>query len=1055
MKQQEGIARIKPSELCIMNDQLNAVCYDSDEDKNFKNMPKILESLEKLILQTDVDKTKKFCNQLDGSVNVLQPQSYQTLNLTDRGGQINPPVDSGRDEGTDEEVGKSNKNAEFGNGRTNNVFYLENRNFLHVKLGGFTYSALLDTGSSVSLVRSNIVESFKAQLQPTNNEILTATGEVSKCLATLNIQLDVDGYVGIVKFIVVDELRQDLILGMDFCEKWDLECKIAKRKWRVKEGKWRSFVGKEIKENAQVYAECAGLVELTTEQRQEVQKVSGDILSASKARVKLDISTKTEHSIDVQGTMPIRHAPRPMSNSMRQIAKTEVMKMSNDGIIEKSTSAWINAPVIVSNPEGTYKFFIDFRDLNAVTKKEAYPAEDVDAVLEKLDQAQYVTKINLDHTHCQIKLAQSSREYTAFSLPGSGTWQFKRLAFGLVNAATTFHNLFNELFDDECKSNVFLHLNDVLIATKTLEDHLKWLDTVLKKLTVVGLVIGVDKCSICCSKVTYSGYVLDTWGLRPDPERVILIQNFPTPQNVKQLERFLRIVSWYCRFIQDYQRKRIPLSKLTSKTQEWRWEQEQTNAFEAIKKCLTKAPVLATPDFNKLFCIQCDTSDYEIGAVLTQGSGILEHPVAYANRFLTSAETSYIITEKKCVNILWAAEKFKPYFRDNHFKLIADQAVVNWLRNLDAPVGRLAKWSLELQQYRFEIIERKTALQVMPDSYYFPGGKPPVGKPPVSKPPSRQVPAVPAVPAALVLDNDDGQQPPAKKKRIRYRKKKGNNDTEWQLQDLDYDAPVDAHQAPVVPCVPGADSEPLPVKLRGLMFGGLRRIPTDKLLDPPPYSCFNCWCRGHESTHCPQPPGLFCFNCGRRDVDLTTCPRCYEAHKIFARGRQMALHSHNNVAAPSSSAAPHHHQAYYHSQVTQQSAYYQPAYYSYNQTTGMGYDNTDLAYNAAAYASNHSWQAADPTGSYMQPTSEPPQRDNRWNSVLGNTEDNGSETMETPPTRNDVESDPTLPLAANAAKTETTGEKIRNVLQLLDSLKDMPQETRNIVLQSIYGPKKQ
>ena len=217
------------------------------------------------------------------------------------------------------------------------------------------------------------------------------------------------------------------------------------------------------------------------------------------------------------------------------------------------------------------------------------------------------------------------------------------------------------LFGPEFEPYVFCYLDDIIIATETFDDHIFWLEKVLKKLVESGLQINVKKSEFCCSRVTYLGFVLDQDGLRPDSDKIAPVVNYPAPTNIKQLRRFLGMVNWYARFIENDAEIKVPLLKLLRKDEPWEWTEERQVAYEKLKKALTVAPVLTRPDFTKPFSIQCDASRYALGAVLTQLHDDGEHPIVYTSRVLNSAERNYTTTEKECLAIVWAIEKFRPY----------------------------------------------------------------------------------------------------------------------------------------------------------------------------------------------------------------------------------------------------------------------------------------------------------------------------------------------------------------------------------------------------------
>ena len=326
------------------------------------------------------------------------------------------------------------------------------------------------------------------------------------------------------------------------------------------------------------------------DEREQVKRLVDRVLVYPAGRMAV-VTTLTEHTIDVQGATPFKHHPRRMSPKMQQVAIEEVERMYNGGVIERSASDYSSAPVMIRKPNGTYRFCVDYRDLNKVTRRDAYPIPNMDMILDKLRQARYLTKIDLRQAYHLIPLEKASRKYTAFAVPGSGLWQFTRMPFGLMNAPSTFQRLIDTLLGPKMQPNVFGYLDDIIIATESFDDHLYWIEVVLKGLVGAGLEVNREKCEFCCSQVSYLGFLLDREGLRPDPEKVAPVADYPAPKNVKQLRRFLGMLGWYSRFIKGESGLKIPLVKMLRKGKEWSWGVEQDEAFEMRLRALATAPV--------------------------------------------------------------------------------------------------------------------------------------------------------------------------------------------------------------------------------------------------------------------------------------------------------------------------------------------------------------------------------------------------------------------------------------------------------------------------------
>ena len=322
----------------------------------------------------------------------------------------------------------------------------ENRKYIRIAIGGRTYRALFDPGAMCTLFGPVLTERFRGRLEKTKTTVKGATGERTQIAGTIKMRMEIDGHEDCVRVRALDRLDHDVILGMDFCYAWDIDARLGRGLWRSREGQWREFDDEANEERVPLVAECAGISELKPEEKREIEETVERILQSQREE---GLTNLTEHHIAVDDETPVKHHPRRMSPKMWQVAHDEVERMHREGIIEQSASDWCSAPVIVKKSDGSYRFCIDFRDLNKKTKKDAYPIPSIDAILDKLRKARYISTIDLRQAYFQVPMAEMSKRYTAFAVPGSGLWQFKRMPFGLTNAPMTFQRLVDALFGPE------------------------------------------------------------------------------------------------------------------------------------------------------------------------------------------------------------------------------------------------------------------------------------------------------------------------------------------------------------------------------------------------------------------------------------------------------------------------------------------------------------------------------------------------------------------------------------------------------------------------------
>ena len=586
--------------------------------------------------------------------------------------------------------------------------------YLSFGILGKQIKALFDNGASRSFIGLDglkLIKDLNLKIVNKKGRVQVANSQIELVSKEIIAPVKLQNHTKSIAFRVLKTLPVAFAVGLDFLKIFKINVDFDDRVWTFKDSTSQSFTFE--KENS--FSEnCSGLRELSTKETDLLSRFLDRELP--EPTEKPGLTNLTEHVIDVGSHPPIKQRYYLVSPKVMQDIVTEVDKMLDHDIIEPSNSSWSSPIVMAKKADGTRRFCLDFRKLNQVTKKDAYPLPQMNGILDKLRSAKYISKIDLLKGFHQIPLENGSREKTAFTVPGRGLFQFKRMPFGLTNAPATFQRLLDKIIGSEMEPHAFAYLDDIIIVTKTFDEHLQWLSKVLNKIKVAGLEINRRKCEFCCSQVHYLGFLVNENGLQTDPDKIDPILKYPVPRNIKDLRRFLGFASWYRRFIPNYATLATPLTKLLKKTQSWIWHTEQQSAYEEIKLCLSNAPVLACPDFEIPFVLQTDASNTGLGAVLTQTVRDEEHVISYASRTLSEAKIKYSTTEKECLAIVWAIQKYRPYLEGYKFTVVTDHSSLRWLHNLKNPTGRLARWSLSLLEYDFDILPRKGSQQHVPDA---------------------------------------------------------------------------------------------------------------------------------------------------------------------------------------------------------------------------------------------------------------------------------------------------------------------------------------------------
>ena len=423
-----------------------------------------------------------------------------------------------------------------------------------------------------------------------------------------------------------------------------------------------------------------------------------------------------QHKINTGGHTPVKQPPRRIPFSMRKKVEEMVEEMLKNGIIEHSTSPWASPIVLVSKPDGSIRFCVDYRRLNSITKLDEFPLPRIDDSLDLLAGMKYFSTLDLATGYWQVGMSPDSKEKTAF-VTHEGLYEFSVMPFGLCNAPATFQRLMEVTLRGLARSKCIVYLDDILVMGQNFQEHLSNLTEVFSRLQQAGLRLKPKKCHLIKTEAKYLGYVVSHMGVHADPEKVKAVQSFPRPQNLKQLRSFLGLASYYRRFIPRFSQVAAPLFSLTKKDAPFNWTGHCQDTFDQLKQTLTQAPVLAFPDFSKTFILETDASGTGLGAVLSQNQeDDRPKPLCFASRTLQSHEKNYGVSELEALAVVWAVKHFRVYLYGHRCEVYTDHEALLSLLNTPHPSGKLARWGLALQELDLSIHYRPGKLNQSADS---------------------------------------------------------------------------------------------------------------------------------------------------------------------------------------------------------------------------------------------------------------------------------------------------------------------------------------------------
>lgn len=398
----------------------------------------------------------------------------------------------------------------------------------------------------------------------------------------------------------------------------------------------------------------------------------------------------------------------------------QISKMLEQGIIKPSTSPWASPIWIVPKKEDAsgnkkWRLVIDYRKLNLKTIDDRYPIPNITEILDKLGRCQYFTTLDLASGFHQIEVHPDDVQKTAFSVD-HGLYEFVRMPFGLKNAPATFQRVMDHVLKDLIGKCCLVYMDDIIIFSASLQEHLVNLSKVLQALEKVNLKIQLDKSEFLRKEVAFLGHIVTDKGVKPNPDKIRVIENWPIPKNQKDLKAFLGLLGYYRRFIRDFAKITKPLTAQLRKGEDVEHTSQFLKTFDICKHLLTSSDVLQYPDMSAPFILTTDASNFAIGAVLSQGTVGKDRPVAYASRTLSKSEENYSAIEKELLAIDWATRHFRPYLFGKKFTLYTDHQPLTFALNLKTPNSKLVKWRLRLSEFNFTPIYKPGKQNVVADA---------------------------------------------------------------------------------------------------------------------------------------------------------------------------------------------------------------------------------------------------------------------------------------------------------------------------------------------------
>ncbi|KAJ4792483.1 polyprotein [Rhynchospora pubera] len=515
-----------------------------------------------------------------------------------------------------------------------------------VSISGHLAYVLFDTGCSHSVVSREFASTcgWETKVMDELTGVRTPLGQCSQVVSSCKgLKVCVADREFLVDLIVLDISGYDVLLGFDWLVKHNAIIECAKRRVQFQVGRPimctlnLRIAGDPIPYISAIEARhlleagCVGYIAAVVVD----SVVKPDISTIPVVREFTDVfpedisgmppHREIEFGIELMpGTTPISKAPYRMAPAELKELKVQLEELLEKGFIRPSASPW-GAPVMfVKKKDGTLRLCIDYRELNKVTVKNRYPLPRIDDLFDQLQGSSIYSKIDLRSGYHQLRIKPEDVEKTAFR-SRYGHYEYLVMPFGLTNAPAAFMDLMNRVFRDCLDNFVVVFIDDILIYSRTSEEHAKHLRVVLNKLREHKLFGKFSKCEFWLEEVAFLGHVISRKGLSVDPAKVRAVAEWGQLKSVSEVRSFLGLAGYYRRFVEGFSKIARPLTQLLHKDTKFEWGEEQEASFQALKDRLISAPILAMSVPDKEFAVYTDASRVGLGCVLMQD----DHVIAY------------------------------------------------------------------------------------------------------------------------------------------------------------------------------------------------------------------------------------------------------------------------------------------------------------------------------------------------------------------------------------------------------------------------------------------
>ncbi|KAF9756168.1 Transposon Tf2-6 polyprotein, partial [Nosema granulosis] len=546
---------------------------------------------------------------------------------------------------------------------------------------------LVDTGSQYNFISEQMSKEYNKSIKPCNISITLADGREQSIRSKLTLRFKLPSMSEAVKedFFIIKNLPQSGLLGIDLLRKYNynIDCNTGKL-YRIARSEQ-----KELKQTPD--QEILNKVDLFYSSQSSNDEMLDPFI---KTNPKLGRIKGCKMTLPLKDDIPVHKKPYPVPINHLPKLKEEVKKLENLDIIHESNSNYASPAFTVPKKTGDVRLVVDYRELNKKTVKMGYPFPCIQYSLMDLKGSQYFSQLDLNMGYYQIEVDPKEQHKTAFVLP-FGQYEFARMPFGLCNAPRVFQKVMSDKLKDMPFVKIFV--DDILIFSKSKEEHEKHLKKVLERLRDEGISVNFTKSSFRLKEVRYLGKIIDKDGIRPDLSSLIKLEQIKVPHNRSGLMKLVGMINWYRDHIPNLSRLLSNITDKLSKSNPFKWDNEDTQAVDKIISIIKEQIKLHHPDISKPFVVETDASDIGLGGVLLQDDKI----VGLFSYKLHKSEKNYTTTEKELLAIVKTLQHFRSMVLGSKITVKTDHN--NLLFTTNCLNNRAQRWKILLDEFGIDL----------------------------------------------------------------------------------------------------------------------------------------------------------------------------------------------------------------------------------------------------------------------------------------------------------------------------------------------------------------